>query len=960
MKIKLFSYCLLTGLLLGSCNDKVFQPTENGVIVRIQQKNENQPQLVRLQVVGEKLIHVSATPLGEFSKEKSLIAIPPEEQVPFTVLQSGDTISVSTQEVKASVLSSTGEVWFTDKNGKLILQENKGGGKHFTPIGIEGRKGYTIRQVFESPDNEAFYGLGQHQSEEFNYKGKNEELFQYNTKVSVPFIVSNKNYGILLDSYSLCRFGNPNDYSQLGEVFKLYDKDGKEGALTGTYIPSEHSGKETLIRREPSLYFEHLKREDLSKVINLPEGFPFMGSKVCFEGTIEPSQSGEFKFILYYAGYTKVYIDNKLVVPERWRTAWNPNSYKFSVNLTAGKKVPLKVEWEPDGSVSYSGLRVLSPVDPHEQGKQSWWSEMTQQLDYYFIAGNDMDDVISGYRTLTGKAPIMPKWAMGYWQSRERYKTADEMLTAFKTFRERRIPIDNIVLDWNHWPENAWGSHEFDKQFFPDPKAMVDSIHAMNGRMMISVWPKFYINTEHYKEFDKNGWIYQQSVKDSLRDWVGPGYHYGFYDAYNADARKLFWKQMYEHYYPLNIDAWWMDASEPNIRDCTDMQYRKDLCGPTALGPSAEYFNAYALMNAEAIYNGQRSVDNNKRVFLLTRSGFAGLQRYSTATWSGDIATRWEDMKAQITAGLNFSVSGIPYWTMDIGGFCVESRYVKGQTEWNKTQKENADYKEWRELNTRWYQFGAFCPLFRAHGQYPFREIWEIAPEGHPAYNSVVYYTKLRYRLMPYIYTLAGMTWLNDYTIMRPLVMDFAADENVNNIGDQFMFGPSIMVSPVYQYEARSREIYFPKSSDWYDFYTGELQKGGIRKNVDAPYERIPLFVRAGSIIPFGPEIQYTDEKKADSIKLYVYQGADASFTLYEDEGTNYNYEKNRYALIPMTYDETSHQLIIGERKGEFDGMLQERTFEIIPVSKNNPQAFNDKAKGITITYNGSLQKIQL
>lgn len=960
MKIKLFSYCLLTGLLLGSCNDKVFQPTENGVIVRIQQKNENQPQLVRLQVVGEKLIHVSATPLGEFSKEKSLIAIPPEEQVPFTVLQSGDTISVSTQEVKASVLSSTGEVWFTDKNGKLILQENKGGGKHFTPIGIEGRKGYTIRQVFESPDNEAFYGLGQHQSEEFNYKGKNEELFQYNTKVSVPFIVSNKNYGILLDSYSLCRFGNPNDYSQLGEVFKLYDKDGKEGALTDTYIPSEHSGKETLVRREPSLYFEHLKREDLSKVINLPEGFPFMGSKICFEGTIEPSQSGEFKFILYYAGYTKVYIDNKLVVPERWRTAWNPNSYKFSVNLTAGKKVPLKVEWEPDGSVSYSGLRVLSPVDPHEQGKQSWWSEMTQQLDYYFIAGNDMDDVISGYRTLTGKAPIMPKWAMGYWQSRERYKTADEMLTAFKTFRERRIPIDNIVLDWNHWPENAWGSHEFDKQFFPDPKAMVDSIHAMNGRMMISVWPKFYINTEHYKEFDKNGWIYQQSVKDSLRDWVGPGYHYGFYDAYNADARKLFWKQMYEHYYPLNIDAWWMDASEPNIRDCTDMQYRKDLCGPTALGPSAEYFNAYALMNAEAIYNGQRSVDNNKRVFLLTRSGFAGLQRYSTATWSGDIATRWEDMKAQITAGLNFSVSGIPYWTMDIGGFCVESRYVKGQTEWNKTQKENADYKEWRELNTRWYQFGAFCPLFRAHGQYPFREIWEIAPEGHPAYNSVVYYTKLRYRLMPYIYTLAGMTWLNDYTIMRPLVMDFAADENVNNIGDQFMFGPSIMVSPVYQYEARSREIYFPKSSDWYDFYTGKLQKGGIRKNVDAPYERIPLFVRAGSIIPFGPEIQYTDEKKADSIKLYVYQGADASFTLYEDEGTNYNYEKNRYALIPMTYDETSHQLIIGERKGEFDGMLQERTFEIIPVSKNNPQAFNDKAKGITITYNGSLQKIQL
>ena len=299
----------------------------------------------------------------------------------------------------------------------MILQENKGGGKTFTPIEVEGTKGYTIRQVFKSPDDEAFYGLGQHQSDEFNYKGKNEELFQYNTKVSVPFIVSNKNYGVLLDSYSLCRFGNPNDYSQLGDVFKLYDKDGKEGAITGTYVPAPESGAGTLVRREDSLYFEHLVRGDLNHVVNLPEGFPLYGSKVTYEGEIEPSQSGEFKFILYYAGYTKVYIDNKLVVPERWRTAWNPNSYKFSVNLEAGKRVPLKVEWNPDGAVSYSGLRVFSPVDPKEQGKQSWWSEMTPQLDYYFVAGDDMDDVISGYRTLTGKSPIMPKWAMGYWQS---------------------------------------------------------------------------------------------------------------------------------------------------------------------------------------------------------------------------------------------------------------------------------------------------------------------------------------------------------------------------------------------------------------------------------------------------------------------------------------------------------------------------------------------------------------
>ena len=960
MNVKNILYGLLSVSLLGACSGNVYEQTADGVTVKVRKAEPQSARSVRFRVMGEKLIHVSATPENKFTDKQSLIIVPQESQPPFQVRQSGDTVSVITKEVMASVLCSTGEVWFTDEVGNIILRENEGGGKTFVPIEIEGKKGYSIRQVFESPADEAFYGLGQHQSEEFNYKGKNEELFQYNTKVSVPFIVSNKNYGVLLDSYSLCRFGNPNDYSQLGEVFKLYDKDGVEGAVTGTYVPENGSDAQTIVRREPSLYFEHLDRNShLSKVVNLPDNFPFMGAAVSYEGMIEPSQTGEFKFILYYAGYTRVYIDNKLIVPERWRTAWNPNSYKFSVSLDAGKKVPIRVEWKPDGGISYSGLRVMPPVDPEEQGKQSWWSEMTPQLDYYFIAGDNLDDVISGYRTLTGKSPVMPKWAMGFWQSREKYNTADEMLGALKGFRDRKIPIDNVVLDWSHWPQDAWGSHEFDRSRFQDPQAMVDSVHAMNARLMISVWPKFYTTTEHYKEFDKNGWIYPQSVRDSLRDWIGPGYLYGFYDAYNADARKLFWKQMFEHYYKLGIDAWWMDASEPNIRDCTDMEYRKALCGPTALGPSTEYFNAYALMNAEAIYNGQRGIDNNKRVFLLTRSGFAGLQRYSTATWSGDIATRWEDMKAQIAAGLNFAMSGIPYWTMDIGGFCVENRYVAGQQLWNNTKTENADYKEWRELNTRWYQFGAFCPLYRAHGQYPFREIWEIAPEGHPAYNSVVYYTRLRYSLMPYIYSLAGMTWLKDYTIIRPLVMDFTGDTAVNNIGDQYMFGPSLMVSPVYQYGARKREVYFPKSAGWYNFYTGKFQAGGERKNVDAPYERIPLYVRAGSIIPLGPEMQYADEKPAEHIKVYVYQGADAEFTLYEDENVNYNYEQGKYSVIPMTYNEATRQLTIGKRKGEFDGMLKERTFEIIQVNPEHPVAFDRNAKGVVVRYNGENRIIQ-
>ena len=950
MKSKLTFWAALALMAFNACTGNLKQD-ENGVTVKVQQPAENGPALVRLEVMGDKLIRVSATPEKKFADPQSLVVLPSAEKTPFEVVQNEETVTVSTASVKANVSTVTGEVWFTDAEGNVILAEQKGGGKSFEPIEVEGTHGYSFRQVFESPEDEAFYGLGQHQADEFNYKGKNEELFQYNTKVSVPFIVSNKGYGVLMDSYSIMRFGNPDDYKQLGDVFKLYDKTGKEGCLTGTYDPARG---ETVVRDEPKIYFEYLVAPEMAKVVNLPEDFQFYGSQVKYEGSIEAPATGDYQFILYYAGYTTVKIDGNEVVPERWRTAWNPNSYKFTVSLEAGKRVPLEIDWQPDGGVSYCGLRVYDVVDPVEQAKHSWWSEMSKQMDWYFIAGDDADEIISGYRTLTGKAQIMPKWAMGYWQSRERYKTSTEMIEALEGFRKRNIPIDNIVMDWSHWEEDAGGSHEFDPARFPDPKAMVDSIHNMGGRMMISVWPKFYVDTEHYKELNDKGWMYNKANEDGIRDWIGQGYLYGFYDAYAQGARELFWKQMYDHYYPLGIDAWWMDASEPNVRDCTDMDYRKALCGPTALGSSTEYFNTYSIVNADAIYNGQRGVDPDKRVFLLTRSGFAGLQRYSTATWSGDIATRWEDMKAQISAGLNFAISGIPYWTMDIGGFCVENRFVAGQEIFNRTGRENEDQKEWRELNTRWFQFGAFCPLFRAHGQYPFREPWEIAPEGHPAYESIVYYTKLRYALMPYIYSLAGMTWFEDYTIMRPLIMDFLGDKKVENIGDTYMFGPAFLVAPVYEYGARTREVYFPGTEGWYDYYTNKFIAGGQTKTVDAPYGQMPLYVRAGAIVPFGPEIQWTDQKPADVIDLYVYQGADGNFTLYEDENVNYNYEKGAYSMIEFSYNEKMKLLSIEERQGEFPGMLEERVFNIIPVSKDGI------GKKQTVKYSGLSMKVVL
>lgn len=914
---------------------------------------------VRVRVINDKIMRVSATPEQEFKADSSLVVLPKFQgnanNPQFTVTEKKGVVEVATSQIKAVINEKNGQVKFYDHKGKELLVENQNG-RTFTPRVTDGTKAYTVQQTWQSlnPD-EGIYGLGQHQANEFNYKDKNEELFQYNTKVSVPFVVSTDNYGLLWDSYSLCRWGNPKDYSQLGEVFKLFNKEGKEGTLTGTYIDKE--GK-TMVRQEPKIYFENLIRGDLAHVINLPQDFDYAGSNVTYEGYIEPSETGLYKFIMYYSGYQTIYIDGKKVVDTRWRTAWNPNSYKFQVNLQAGKKVPVKIEWEPNGSVAYCGLRVYAPVKDGEQ--LSWWGQMQDMIDYYFIYGKDMDDIIAGYRTLTGKAPIMPNWAMGYWQSREKYNTRDEVLGTVSEFRKRNIPIDNVVIDWLHWKQDSWGSHEFDKERFPDPKGMVDSIHDMNAHVMVSVWPKFYVTTDHYKEFDKNGWMYKGAVRDSIRDWVGPGYLGSFYDAYNPDARKLFWSQMNDHYMPLGIDAWWMDASEPNVRDCIDIEYRKNLMNPTYAGPADKYFNAYALMNAEAIYDGQRGVDPDKRVFLLTRSGFSGQQRYSTATWSGDIGTRWEDMEAQIAAGLNFAMSGVPYWTMDIGGFCVEDRYVKGAAKYLEAGEENDDLKEWRELNTRWYQFGAFAPLFRAHGQWPFREVYNIAPEDHPAYNSIVKYTKLRYNLMPYIYSLAGKTYFDDYTIMRPMVMDFTADLNTRNLKDQYMFGPAFLVAPVYKYGARDREVYFPAGETWYDFYTGKAVKGGQTLKVDAPYETMPLFVRGGSIVPAGGDIQYAAQKSDDPVTIVVYGGRDGDFTIYEDEGTNYNYEKGAFSKIRLEYNDKTNELTIADREGSFPGMQSDRKFNIVKVDATHPVADAIKAKGKLVNYNGRKAVVKL
>ena len=971
-------------LILGTMGVQAADFVQNGnyLTVQLKQHQNYGPSQIRLQVVGDRIIRVQATAEQSFCSKQKLIIVPQNSKAKYKVEEQGDDLIITTAAMRAVLNEATGQITFYDLKGQVLLNEVAQGGKTFKPFTVPDREigvdiakvpeaqkhGWSWRALFDSPDNEAFYGLGQHQSEELNMKGKNEDLFQYNTKVSVPFVISNKNYGILWDSYSYCRWGNPDDYLQLNRAFKLYDKDGKEGQLTGTYVAKNG---QKIVRGEDSIYFEYAMPEtseicnqtDKGGIQNLPKGFALNGSKVVYEGYVEAPTNSFYQFILYYAGYMKIYIDGKLVVPERWRTAWNPNSYKFETAIKKGVKTPIRIEWQPDGDVSYCGLRVAAPRSEAEKNQLSIWSEMSPDMDYYFIAGKNMDEVISGYRTLTGKAPVYPKWVLGFWQSRERYQSSKDIEENMKKFRDLKIPVDNIVQDWNYWKLDSWGSHEFEAARYPNPQAMLDSVHALHGRFMISVWPKFYDTVKNYKELDAKGWMYHQAIKDDIHDWLG--FRGSFYDAYDAGARKMFWRQMDENLYTkykFGIDAWWMDASEPNVRDCTPMWYRKALSGPTALGTATEYFNAYSIVNADAIYNGQRSVNPNQRVFLLTRSGFAGEQRYSTATWSGDIATRWEDMRAQMTAGLNYSMAGLPFWGMDQGGFCVENRYVAAQQEFDKTGKENADLKEWRELQARWNQFGCFVPLYRAHGQWPLREVWNIAPADHPAYKTIVAYDKLRYRLMPYLYSMAGMVHLTDYTIMRGLVMDFNGDEKVLDIKDQWMFGSALMACPVGEYQKYSREVYLPKQKGWYDFYTGAYHTGGQTIVADAPFDKIPVFIPEGAILPIGPEMQWSDEKKPELIDLYVYAGKDGSYTLYEDEGTNYNYEKGKYAVIDFKYDNARKQVTIGARKGSFDGMLQKRRFNIILVDQKKQQGVNlaKSPKGKVVKYSGQAMTVKL
>ena len=928
--------------------------TAHGVVLTLP---EGDTKKLRLQVMSEKIIRVTALPGDDFAviPDSIQVVAEPEADVAFTVDQKGNNLVLKTAQITAEASLIDGKVSFHDAAGKLLLKQETPAS--FSPVTKDPNPvdadSFAIRQEFNRDTEEGFFGLGQHQNGQVNYAGENVELTTYNLIISIPYVVSTRNYGLLWDNNSITRFGDPREAEPLDASLKLYDAEGKEGGLTVRYYVGDEL---KLTQTEAEFNHQFLsKNSDLANPMpaEVADAYKNNTLRIELDGSVEAETSGKHQFKMYSSGYAKLAFNGETVL-DRWRMNWNPWYHNYSMNMNAGEKVSIHVDWKPDGG--YFDLRHLDPMPKAEQHELSLASEEGKAVDYYVVVGEDKDDVIAGYRHLTGKSVMLPKWAYGFWQSRERYKTSDEIIENLKEYRDRKIPIDNIVLDWSYWPEDAWGSQNFDKQYFPDPKALVDKVHDMHAQIMISVWPKFYPTTDTYKELNEKGYMLNKNLEEGNLDWIGKGYKNAFYDPFAPEARKIFWRQIRDRINVFGFDAWWLDASEPDIHSNLSFMKRKELMTPNAMGNGAEVFNAYAVPHAEGVYQGERETDGDKRSFILTRSGFGGIQRTGAAIWSGDIVSRWSNLKEQVAAGVGVGMAGMANWTFDTGGFTPEDRYRNSKKGFVGNWKDmDADQvAEWQELNTRWFQFGAFVPLYRSHGQNPYREIFNLADEGSETYDSMVWYTKLRYRLMPYIYTLAGDTYHKDGTIMRGLVMDFPDDKKVWDINTQYMFGPAFLVNPVYEFKARSREVYLPAGTAWYDFYNGKKYEGGQTIDAAAPYSRMPLFVKAGSIIPTGPAIQYTDQSLNAPIMLNVYTGADGSFEIYEDDGRSYDYEKGEWSRIPVSYNDATGELTIGDRIGSFPEMAEKRSISVRWIGGPTDDAANFDAKPAkTLDYVG-------
>jgi alpha-D-xyloside xylohydrolase len=728
---------------------------------------------IELNVCGDATVHVVAWPQqASAPAARRPWMLDAKQSCPgaqFTFSQDGRSASVKTVKLNVSLSLFRGNLTFRTVAGEMLLNEGTNVPRTYDPVELNGEHTFRVADRFSPPVDEAFYGLGQHQSGMFNYRGATVELGQDNTDVAIPLLVSNKGYALMWNT----------------------------AALTD--------------------------------------------------------------------------VDNR---------------FPLDLKLTA------------------------------MAGKS---------IDYYFIYGPEIDAVIHEYRSMTGHTPMLPKWAYGFFQSKDRYVSLDEILNIAGRYRAEHIPLDAMVQDWFWWKTE--GDPIFNNSYHDVPKDL-ETLHGENVHAMISVWGLLDPNSDTYKILDAKHML----ISDAH-----------VYDDSSAEARDIYWQHLPGKLLAQGWDAFWLDSAEPE----EFWPHGGDAILSTrqiAIGNGAEYTNIFPFLHTNGVQEHWKVDNPGKRVFLLTRSAFLGQQRVGATVWSGDVYGTYWGFNHQVAAGLNFALSGYPYWTTDIGGY------------WPPHNDPIAD-PAYQELYARWFEFGTFCPIFRTHGHRPQNEIW--------SYDKVepilVSYDKLRYRLMPYIYSLAWKVSSEDYTIQRPLVMDWRTDRNTWNIGDEFMFGPAILVNPVLKADATRREVYLPAAPVWYDFWTGESVKGGQEIEASAPLDRMPLFVRAGSIVPMGPEIEYATQAPAGTIEIRIYRGADGSFDLYEDAGDGYGYEQGQHSVIPLHWDDASSTLTIGSREGSFPEIVKQRKFRVVLVGKAKGAGEGIAARAnAEISYDGKEVKTAL
>jgi len=639
--------------------------------------------------------------------------------------------------------------------------------------------------------------------------------------------------------------------------------------------------------------------------------------------TFQTGSEGEYGFLLNgnFRDKLRLSVNGEQIIDIK--NMWVAGSASGKIHLAAN--TTYKIMAETGGNTS---LFVRTPSNT-----MAFRSETGNSVDYYFIDGPEPSQVIAEYRELTGVAPLLPRWAYGFWQCRERYSSQQQILDTAAEFRKRKIPVDVLVQDWQYWGRYGWNAMRFDEKEYPDPAAMMSSLHRQNLHLVISVWAKFGVETAVNREMEKAHLLLKSVASTGepgetkeTESWV---------DLFNPDAQKAYWLAINRNLFSSGLDGWWLDASEPEGDPLKNDK--------TFLGPGKTVRNAFPLFETSAVYDGQKATDPNKRVVILSRSAYTGQQRNGSISWSGDISGNWETLRRQVPAGLSFGVSGFPYWTTDIGGFFRPN-----------DQYASAEY---HELLVRWFQFGTFCPIFRIHGFRSETEMWKYGPEVE---KILTQYDELRYRLLPYIYSAAWGVTSRGEIMMKALPFVYPSDPALRNIGDQFLFGDSLLINPVVEKGTTSRSVALPKGSDWIDFWTGQINRGGKTIVANAPLDRIPIFVKAGSIVPMGPIVQSAADSE-DPMEIRIYGGNDADFELYDDGGDGYAYEHEAKATIHIHWDDGRNLLSIGDRSGTFPGMQLKRTFNIVVVRPGlGIGAGSDQHADRSVIYDGHRMKIEL